>query len=81
MPIRMTGCVAKEGVRPLMKPFMGFHPYGWVFQLLILIAVGSIIYWVIKGNKKESAMEIIKKRYAKGEITEKEFNKIKKDIL
>ena len=76
MPMRLTGRVAKEG----MRPFMGVHPYSWVFQLLILVAVGFIIYWVFKGNKKESAMDIVKKRYAKGEITEKEFKKIKKDL-
>ena len=76
MPMRLTGRVAKEG----MRPFMGVHPYSWVFQLLILVAVGFIIYWVFKGNKKESAMDIFRKRYAKGEITEKEFKKIKKDL-
>jgi len=76
MPMKLTGHVAREG----MKPFMGVHPYSWVFQLLILIAVGLIIYWVFKGNKKESAMDIVRKRYAKGEITEKEFKKIKKEL-
>ena len=76
MSVRMTGRVAREG----LKPFMGVHPYSWVFQLLILIAVGLIIYWVVRGNKKESAMDIVKKRYAKGEITEKEFKKIKKEL-
>jgi len=76
MPRGITGCVVREG----FKPIMGFHPYGWVFQLLILIAVGLIIYWVVKGNKKESALDIVKKRYAKGEISEKEFLKIKKEL-
>ena len=77
MPMKITGCVAKGG----MKLFMGVHPYSWIFQLLILIAVGLIIYWVIKGNKRESAIDIVKKRYAKGEITEKEFKKIKRELL
>jgi len=76
MLMKITGCVAKGG----MRPFMGAHPYSWIFQLLILIAVGLIIYWVLKGNKRESAMEIVKKRYAKGEITENEFKKIKKEL-
>lgn len=29
----------------------------------------------------ESALEILKKRYAKGEITKEEFDKMKKDVL
>ena len=74
--MRLTGRVAKEG----MKPFMGVHPYSWIFQLLILVAVGLIIYWVFRGSKKSSAIDIVKKRYAMGEITEKEFKRIKKDI-
>ncbi|MBS3087058.1 SHOCT domain-containing protein [Candidatus Pacearchaeota archaeon] len=74
MPIGITGCAVRDG----FKPVMGFHPYGWVFQLLILFAVGFVIYWVVRGNKNESAIDIVKKRFAAGEISEKEFLKIKK---
>ena len=32
-------------------------------------------------NESETPLEILKKRYAKGEITKEEFEKMKKDIL
>ena len=45
---------------------------------LIVIGVGSMM----KGEKKkdETSLEILKERYAKGEISKEEFEKMKKDL-
>ena len=55
----------------------------WFIPLLIIL----LIYFLIKNNSQtkdgqsaESPMEILKKRYAKGEITKEQFEEMKKDI-
>ena len=60
--------------------------FGWIFWIVI---IGVIVWLVINNQKKnqqnlppkeESAMDILKKRYAKGEISKEEFERMKKDI-
>lgn len=59
-----------------------FPGFGIVLQLGILIVVLLVVYWVINTGKLNSGTpeEILKKRLAKGEITKKEYNEIKKEI-
>jgi putative membrane protein len=69
---------------------MGYGGYGGIFMWLILILIaGVIIYLAVnrskgtgspEGSKKESPIEILKRRYANGEISREEFNKMKKEL-
>ncbi|MBI5389829.1 SHOCT domain-containing protein [Candidatus Woesearchaeota archaeon] len=56
-----------------------------IIELLFWIALVLLIIWLYKkiaGQKTDagSALEILKKRLAKGEITKKEFEERKKDF-
>ncbi|MDO8664143.1 MAG: SHOCT domain-containing protein [Candidatus Liptonbacteria bacterium] len=64
-------------------------PFGWswhiimiLFWVLVIVVVVSLIKNT--GSQKEarsnSAIEILKERYAKGEIDKKEFNKKVKEL-
>jgi putative membrane protein len=59
---------------------------GLVFIILFVVAVAALVKW-IWGQKiswdwknQESALDILKQRYAKGEISKEEFERIKRDI-
>jgi uncharacterized membrane protein len=61
---------------------MGMYGYGWLFEILILLLFFAIVYWLVKSSqKKETALEILDRRYASNEITKKEYIQLKKDIF
>lgn len=61
---------------------------GWIFMILfwsiIILAIVALIKWIINqgkdGNNGKTAEEILKQRYAKGEIDKEEFEDKKKDL-
>ncbi len=61
---------------------------GWSLLFWILLLLGAIVLvkWLLEKEKRpseggESPLEILKKRYAKGEIDREEFEQKKKDLL
>jgi len=67
---------------------LGMGGFGLIFMIVFWVLVIAGIVFLIKliagGFKsqkiEESALDILKKRYANGEITKEEFDKMKNDI-
>ncbi len=62
----------------------GIGIIGLIFSILVIIGLVLLIkyLWESGGAKREqeSALEILKKRYARGEISKEEFEEKKKDM-
>ena len=73
-----------------MKQKMNLHfgnglvVVGWIIFILILAGLAALAVWTFKwfskhsAPKKQDQMDIARKRYAKGEITKEQFERIKK---
>lgn len=59
----------------------------WIFWIILIVGLVILIKWGFKQNKaqefkiSDSALEILKRRYARGEINKNEFEQKKKGLL
>ena len=56
--------------------------------IIILIVVGAILYYLLQASKTrgsgalqgDTPLDMLKKRYARGELDKEEFDRMKKDL-
>ncbi|MGP4078058.1 SHOCT domain-containing protein [Halobacillus sp. K22] len=61
----------------------GFFGFGLI-SILVIAAIIVIVVWMMKPGKNQTSssdsLETLKKRLAKGEITEEEYDRLKKKL-
>jgi putative membrane protein len=74
----------------MMGDFNGFgwfgHGFGWLFMILfwVLVIAGAValIKWLASSSmpRSESPLEILKARYARGEINKEEYERMRHEL-
>ncbi len=66
---------------------MGFGMLGMaLFWIIVIVGIVALVRWLVAGGTSASgppgktAMEVLKERYARGEIDKKEFDEKKRDL-
>ncbi|MFZ1982296.1 MAG: SHOCT domain-containing protein [Smithella sp.] len=90
----MTGCdgyygpMMGGGWNNMMNYGYGYGFGGMFMGILFVIIICVVAYFVIQsaraktagGTPQETPLDILKKRYAKGEIAKEEYERMKKDL-
>lgn len=86
----MMGMMGSGGMNMIGTNMMGGSWWLWgivgmLFWIALLVALVFLIIWLYKNitgkaTKNNSALEILRKRFAKGEITKKQHNSMKKEL-
>jgi putative membrane protein len=65
--------------------------WGWgggLMMILWVVVIAALVYWFVQSTQKnravaggqESALDILKKRYARGELSKQEYEERKRDL-
>ena len=69
-------------IQDLLELHWGIPIYVIIFWLFLILGIVAILKWFnAKTRLEESSLEILKKRYAKGEISKRDFDRIKEKIV
>jgi len=61
-------------------PLQMMLPFPFGLGAVVIIIVAGIFVLRKRNQKKTPSLEILKERYAKGDITKEEFDKMKEDL-
>lgn len=92
----MDGDRGRFGPNPYVVNHGGHHPLEWLIFFLLLALVVALVVWLIlrftsfrvgapplaqaAGPRLDEALDVVRMRYARGEIDRREFLRLSKDL-
>jgi putative membrane protein len=66
----------------------GLLPFGWIFMLIfwavVIIGLITLVRWLLgkpfPGGVRETPLDVLKRRYAAGEIDREQYERMKADL-
>ena len=85
MNMMMGNSMMGSGMIGNYPAYYGYNSFWNILWLIFLIGVIVLIIWFIykftkKGKESETPINILQKRYAKGDINKKQFDEMKKEL-
>lgn len=69
-------------IQDIFELHWGMWVYVIFFWLILILGIVAILKWFsAKTRLEQSSLEILEKRYAKGEISKEDFEKMKEQII
>lgn len=60
--------------------FWGMHVFWWLFWIVLIVIFFSLLSPVPRRRARETPLQILQRRFAAGEITEKEYEERKRTL-
>ena len=85
MNMMMGNNMMGSGMMGNYPTYYGYNSFWNILWLVFLIGVIALIVWLVykftkKGKESKTPINILQKRYAKGEINKKQFEEMKKEL-
>jgi putative membrane protein len=67
----------------MMGGMWGMMPVVLLFWVVLLAGIAVLLWWVLArrpGERRDSALDILRERYARGELNREEFESRRRDL-
>jgi putative membrane protein len=64
-------------------PGWGAMVFGWLWMLVFVAAVVAVVVWITRAataGHADTALQVLRRRYAAGDLTKEQYERMKQDL-